>query len=135
MVVFKPLQEPSLSSVQVLDRVGNNGCVGGTIHGSENEVRAPPGAGSILLLRCLQDPAQPWQRCLCWVDLGVSSVTLLFPPLLLEISKGDSTPVPCKASCHLLGFCPPPTSSGRSLSSFWDWGERQPFLSQVSMFL
>lgn len=48
MVVFKPLQEPSLSSVQVLDRVGNNGCVWGTIHGSENEVRAPPGADYIV---------------------------------------------------------------------------------------
>lgn len=43
MIVFKPLQEPSLSSFQVHKRVGDGGCVCGTIHGSDNKVRVPQG--------------------------------------------------------------------------------------------
>lgn len=60
LIVFRPLSEPPLRSAQMHEKVGDSG-MGETIHGSDNELRAPhshhQGQGSVLF-RYLWDLAQ-----------------------------------------------------------------------------
>lgn len=124
-MVFKPLSGPALRSAEVHERVGDSG-VGETIHGSDSEMRAPPRA-KICIIQVSLEPSTglaevPLLGRFLASDLVTRTVTLPFPPFLLEVTSGNSIPAHCQVSCDFLDFCPPtplPSPATEGLIRLW----------------
>lgn len=91
----------------------------------------------MLLLRCLQDPAQAWQKCLCWVDL-LCDPSLPSPPPGGPQRQLHPSLLPGILPLRFLPTSPLFLAGGgltRLQSQLLGLGQKMVFLTQVNMFL